>query len=683
MSRNTKKKSDKERAKSASSRRDSHRSGRNSKGPKIAASVEGVVSMNRDGLGFVTVPEMTESIFIPVNKMRGALNGDYVRVNVLRRRRPQSGKIEGEIACVLQRSRKPHIGILVVRKRDVWAIVESRVMPYDIRIMCEPENLPTIGGLKAENGDKVAVLVKDWPKSSAEPLGVIVDVLGTPGENDTEMHSILAEYNLPYRFEPEVENAAESISELITDKDIAARKDFRGVTTFTIDPSDAKDFDDALSYRKLDNGNYEVGIHIADVTHYVQPGSPVDREAFDRGTSVYLVDRTIPMLPEKLCNKLCSLRPHEDKLCFSAVFELNDKAKVIKSWFGRTVINSDYRFDYEQAQQIIETKEGPLAEEICKLHELADCLRKERFSKGAMNFERPEMKVIVDEKGKPIDVKQKISVDSNWLIEEFMLLANRGVAEHVAKHCKAKDPTFVYRIHDNPNPEKIEELRKFAHNFKHEMGDTGNPKKIAKSLNELMGSVKDLPEEGAIQMMALRSMARACYSTDNIGHYGLAFTFYTHFTSPIRRYPDMMAHRLLAMYMDGEKSQDKVYYEECCKHASEREQLATEAERASVKYKMVEYMQDKVDQEFDGTVSGLTEWGIYVEIEPTKIEGMISLRDMTNDCFVFDQENYRSVSKANGRILTLGDKVRIRVLRANLEQKLLDFELLPEEKASV
>ena len=677
MSRKAKKRTNKNGSRAISSNRSS-RNSKGSKGSRIAATVEGVVSMNRDGLGFITVEGMEENVFIPVNKMRGALNGDYVRVNVMNRRRPQSGRVEGEIACVLQRSRKPHIGILVVRKRDVWAIVESRVMPYDIKVMCDPTDLPTIGGMKAENGDKVAVLVKDWPKGAAEPLGIIVDVLGTPGENDTEMHSILAEYNLPYRFEPEVENAAESISEVITDKDIAARKDFRGVTTFTIDPSDAKDFDDALSYRKLDNGNYEVGIHIADVTHYVQSGSPVDREAFDRGTSVYLVDRTIPMLPEKLCNKLCSLRPHEDKLCFSAVFELDDKAKVKKSWFGRTVINSDYRFDYEQAQQIIETKEGPLAEEICKLHELADCLRKERFDKGAMNFERPEMKVIVDEKGKPIDVKQKISVDSNWLIEEFMLLANRGVAEHVAKHCKAKDPTFVYRIHDNPNPEKIEELRKFAHNFKHEMGDTGNPKKTAKSLNELMGSVKDMPEEGAIQMMALRSMARACYSTENIGHYGLAFTFYTHFTSPIRRYPDMMAHRLLAMYMDGEKSQDKVYYEECCKHASEREQLATEAERASVKYKMVEYMQDKVDQEFDGTVSGLTEFGIFVEIEPTKIEGMVSLRDMSDDCYVFDKDNYRSVSKATGRILTLGDKVRVRVVRANLEQKLLDFELLRE-----
>ena len=674
----------KERAKSSSSNNRSHRSAKNSKGSKgnrIAASVEGIVSMNRDGLGFVNVPGAQESIFISVSKMRGALNGDLVKVNVLRKRRPQSGKVEGEVACVIQRSRKPHIGILQVRGKNVWAIVESRYMPYDIRILCKgPEELPVIGDMKAENGMKVAVLVKDWPKGAPEPLGIIVDVLGKPGENDTEMHSILAEYNLPYRFEPEVENAAEKISEKITDAEIAARKDFRGVTTFTIDPADAKDFDDALSYRKLSNGNIEVGIHIADVTHYVTPGSPVDREAYERGTSVYLVDRTIPMLPEKLCNKLCSLRPHEDKLCFSAVFELDAKAKVINSWFGRTVINSDYRFDYEQAQEIIETKKGPLATEINDLQALAALLREERFKKGAVNFERPEMKVIVDKEGKPIDVTQEVSMESNWLIEEFMLLANRGVAEHVAKHCKAKDPTFVYRIHDNPNPEKLEELRKFAHNFKQELGDTGNPKKIAKSLNALMTAVKDKPEEGPIQMMALRSMARACYSTENIGHYGLAFTYYTHFTSPIRRYPDMMSHRLLAMYMDGASSQDKEYFEECCQHSSEREQLATEAERASTKYKIVEFMQDKIGQEYEGSVSGLTEWGVYVEIEPTKIEGMVSLRDVTDDYFVFDKDNYRTVGKGTGRILTLGTKVKVRVLRANLEQKLLDFELMPEEK---
>ena len=524
------------------------------KAEKAAAKVEGIVSMNRDGLGFITTKEYPESIFVGVNKMRGALNGDRVKVAVYHRTR--NGRLEGEIICVLERSHRPHIGTLVVRGNKVWAIVESRSMPGDIRIqVATPDALPTIGGIKAEDGVKVAVLVTEWPKGVPEPLGKIVDVLGRPGEN--EMHSILAEYELPYRFEPEVEEAADKISDKISADEIARRKDFRAVTTFTIDPADAKDFDDALSFRDLGEGRYEVGIHIADVTFYVRPGTPVDKEAFARGTSVYLVDRTVPMLPEKLCNKLCSLRPGEDKLCYSAVFEMDDKAKVHKSWFGRTVINSDQRFDYEQAQEILETHKGPLATELGKLHELAAILRKKRFESGAISFERPEMKVLVDEAGKPIDVVRKESHESNWLIEEFMLLANRGVAETVAKNCTAKNPTFVYRVHDNPNPEKIEELRRFAHSFKQEMGDTSNPKRIAKSLNDLMGRIKGKPEESALQMMALRSMARACYSTDNIGHYGLAFAYYTHFTSPIRRYPDMMAHRLLDLYLGGATSQEE------------------------------------------------------------------------------------------------------------------------------
>jgi len=649
---------------------------------KSVEEFEGIVSLSRDGFGFVKAEGLKDDVFIPMRKLHFALNGDFVKIAVSKRR-IQAGlkgrSLEGEVIKIIHRSPKPHIGVLVVRGRQVWAIVESKNMPYDIRIdVNDPSELPEIGGKQAAHGMKVAVLVTDWPKRSPEPLGRIVDVLGVPGENDTEMHAILAEYQLPYRFEPEVEQAAEKISEAISQKDLAGRRDFRGVTTFTIDPTDAKDYDDALSYRKLENGNLEVGIHIADVTHYVTPGSVLDKEAFARGTSVYLVDRTIPMLPEKLSNRLCSLRPHEDKLTFSAVFEMNAKAKVIGQWFGRTVINSDYRFDYEQAQQIIETKEGPLAAEIQELHALATILRKQRFEKGAISFERPEMKVIVDATGKPLDVIQKESKESNWLIEEFMLLANRCVAEYATKKCKAKNPTFVYRIHEDPDPEKLDSLRSFAKNFGHQLGDTSNPKEAAGALNALMKEAKGKPEENALQLLALRSMARARYSTDNVGHYGLAFQYYTHFTSPIRRYPDMMVHRLLAMYMDGATSQDKLFYEDCCEHSSVREQIATDAERASIKYKMVEFMQDKIGRVFDGHVSGLTEWGIYVEVDPTKVEGMISLREIRFDWYQFDEEKYETRGKASGRVFRLGDPIKVRVLRANLEQKIIDYELVEE-----
>ena len=651
---------------------------------KSVEEFEGTVSLSRDGFGFVKVDGLQDDVFIPMRKLHFALNGDFVKIAVPKRRLQAGLKgrsLEGEVIKIIRRSPKPHIGVLVVRGRQIWAIVESKNMPYDIRIEADgPDALPEIGGLKAAHGMKVAVLVTDWPRRSPEPVGRIVDVLGVPGENDTEMHAILAEYQLPYRFEPEVEQAADAISDAITQKDLAGRRDFRSVTTFTIDPTDAKDYDDALSYRELENGNVEVGIHIADVTHYVQPGTPVDKEAFARGTSVYLVDRTIPMLPEKLSNKLCSLRPHEDKLTFSAVFELNAKAKVIGQWFGRTVINSDYRFDYEQAQQVIETKEGPLAKEILALHGLATILRKQRFDNGAISFERPEMKVIVDETGKPVDVVQKESKESNWLIEEFMLLANRCVAEYVTKKCKAKNPTFVYRIHEDPDPEKLDNLRNFAKNFGHKLGDTSNPKEAAGALNALMKEAKGKPEENALQLLALRSMARARYSTDNVGHYGLAFQYYTHFTSPIRRYPDMMVLRLLALYQDGAKSQDKLYYEDCCEHSSVREQIATDAERASIKYKMVEYMQDKIGRLFDGHVSGLTDWGIYVEVEPTKIEGMITLREIRSDWYQFDEEKYETRGKASGRTFHLGDPIQVRVLRANLEQKILDFELVEENE---
>lgn len=651
---------------------------------KSKIEVEGIVNLTREGFGFVSVPDSEDDIFIPFRKLRGALNGDRVKVAVSKHQKGNR-RTEGEIIYIIERSKRPHIGVLHIRGNQVWAIVESKNMPYDIRIPVESlDELPTIGGQKAENGMKVAVIVTEWPHKSVEPLGKIVDVLGKPGDNDTEMHAILAEFALPYRFEKEVEDAANKISEKIEPAEIQRRRDFRGTTTFTIDPTDAKDFDDALSIKYLDNGNFEVGIHIADVSFYVTSGCIVDKEAYNRATSVYLVDRTVPMLPENLSNKLCSLRPHEDKLCFSAVFEMDAKAKVINSWFGRTVINSDYRFDYEQAQDIIVSMKGPLCKEILKLNELASILRKKRFEHGAINFERPEMKVKIDETGKPIDVYQKETKESNWLIEEFMLLANRQVAGFVTRKCGLKNPTFVYRIHENPNPEKIEGLRAFAKNFGYTLGSTDNPKSISKTLNDLMSNSKGKPEEGALEMLALRSMARARYSTDNVGHYGLAFDYYTHFTSPIRRYPDMMVHRLLSVYLDKGKSQDKMYYEECCKYSSEREQLATEAERASVKYKLVEFMQDKIGQEFDGTISGLTEWGIYVEIEPTKIEGMIFIKEVREDYLVFDEEKYQTRGKASGRVFNLGDKVRIKVVRANLEQKILDYQLIwnPDSQAA-
>lgn len=670
--------------KNRSSRRGEHRSEQEPlKGERRSKSVveyEGTLSLSRDGFGFVSVPDVEEDIFIPYRKLRGGLNGDTVKVVVSKRKTSSKGKrLEGEIIYVKERSKRPHIGVLHIHGKQVWAIVESKNMPYDIRIPVESlDELPTIGGIKAEEGVKVAVVVTEWPRKSNEPIGKIVDVLGKPGENDTEMHAILAEFNLPYRFEPEVENAANEISDKIDPAEIANRKDFRGVTTFTIDPADAKDFDDALSYRELSNGNFEIGVHIADVTYYVTPGSVVDKEAYNRATSVYLVDRTVPMLPENLSNKLCSLRPHEDKLCYSAVFEMDAKAKVVDAWFGRTIINSDYRFDYEQAQSIIEEQKGPLCKEILQIHDLATILRKKRFASGAINFERPEMKVIIDESGKPVDVCQKESKESNWLIEEFMLLANRSVAEFVTKKCGIKNPTFVYRIHENPNPDKIEGLRSFAKNFGYTMGDTDKPKTLAKSLNALMKESKGKPEESALEMLALRSMARARYSTDNVGHYGLAFNYYTHFTSPIRRYPDMMAHRLLTLYLDKAKSQDKAFYEDCCKYSSLREQLATDAERASTKYKLVEFMQDKIGKEFEGTISGLTEWGMYVEIEPTKIEGMVSIRDIKNDYLSFDEEKYQMVAKASKRVFTLGDKVRVRLVRASLEHKLIDYELIWE-----
>ena len=697
--------------------------GRGKKEKKVFPMVEGRVQMTREGYAFIIVEGEDDDVFVKASKTRGALNGDTVRVAVTREKTDRQRR-EGEVVAIIERSPKPFIGILHIVAGQAWVLMQSRFMPYDITIpftesdksryrrhkvkgqsMAEPkdetgylkplpqEDVYAIHGvfelgedgygrreLQARSGMKVAAVVDDWPRGEMNPRGHIVDVLGEPGDNDTEMHAILAEYALPYRFESAVANAADQISEEITAEDIAARRDFRNVLTFTIDPADAKDFDDALSFIKLENGNYEVGVHIADVTHYVRPGSVVDEEARSRGTSVYLVDRTVPMLPEKLCNKLCSLRPDEEKLTFSAVFEITPRGRVVNEWFGKTVIYSDFRFAYEEAQAIIEA--GPkvshegvseeIKEAVLTLNDLASKLRKKRFASGAISFERPEMKVEVDEKGKPVNVYQKVSKEANWLIEEFMLLANRSVAEFVAKAKK----TFVYRVHDEPNQEKVESLRNFIGNFGYKMGSTSNGKEISKELNALFAAAKDTPEYNAIELLSLRTMAKARYDTENLGHYGLAFKYYTHFTSPIRRYPYMMVHRLLERYLSGGASAAEDKYAKMCKYATEREIVAAEAERASIKYKLVEFMEDKVGYTFGGNVSGLTEWGMYVEIEPTKIEGMVPLRDIKSDFFEFDPDRYRLVGRRSKVVYNLGDPVRIRVKKTNLEQKLLDYELI-------
>lgn len=665
---------------------------------KVFPEYEGRVQMTREGFIFVIVEGQEQDIYVKASKTRHALNGDIVRVAVTRepthiasksnarranRRQSFSQNREGEVVAIIERSKKPFVGILHTVGTQAWVLMQSRSMPYDIQV--DAEQAAAMG---AKSGMKVAAIVDEWRRSDPIPFGHITDALGEPGKNDTEMHAILAEYNLPYRFEPEVENAADGISEQITAEDTKGRRDYRGTFTFTIDPSDAKDFDDALSFKRLDNGNFEVGVHIADVSHYVRQGSLVDIEARNRGTSVYLVDRTVPMLPEKLCNKLCSLRPDEDKLVFSTVFEISPRASIKSRWIGRAIIRSDKRLDYEQAQSIIESEPAPiddmLGDAVQTLNKLAIILRRAARKAGAIDFDRPEMKVVVDEEGRPIDVYEKVSKESNALIEQFMLLANRTVAEYVATAGKMNGipaktaKTFVYRVHDEPNEIKLEGLKTFARGFgyKFQKDEVLSGRAAAYSLNSLLEEAKGKPEYSALEILALRSMAKACYSTDNIGHYGLAFKFYTHFTSPIRRYPDLMVHRLLASYLAGNDSQNKDYFTKECQYASEREIIAADAERSSVKYKLVEFMQDKLGVEFEGSISGLTEWGMYVEIEPSKIEGMVALRDIKSDFFEFDETHYRIVGKRSRKVFRLGDSVRIKVKNTNLEQRLLDFELL-------
>ena len=580
------------------------------RGKKVFPQVTGRVQMTREGFIFV-IPEAEEGteredVFVKASKTRHALNGDTVRVSVTRKGDKEKGKrCEGEVVEIIQRSNKPFVGIYHSVGSQAWVLMQSKLMPYDIEV--DPAEAEKLG---AKAGMKVAAFVDRWERKDVCPRGHISDVLGEPGANDTEMHAILAEFNLPYRFSREVEEAADKISDTIGSREMKGRKDFRKRFTFTIDPADAKDFDDALSIERLSNGNYEIGVHIADVSYYVTPGSIVDKEARDRGTSVYLVDRTVPMLPEKLCNKLCSLRPDEDKLVFSTVFEMTPKAEIKSRWIGRAVIRSNHRLSYEQAQAYIDAESVPetdeLGQAILILNSLSQIMRAQRRKSGAIDFDRPEMKVEVDAQGKPVNVYQKISKEANWLIEDFMLLANKTVAEFVATGGKMNGvamknaKTFVYRIHGEPNELKLESLRTFAKGFGYKFSEkeATSGRAAAKSLSKLLDSAKGKPEFNAFENLALRAMAKACYSTDNIGHYGLAYQFYTHFTSPIRRYPDLMVHRLLALYLDGAESRKKEEYEKECQYASERELVAADAERTSVKYKLVEFMQDKLGQEF-------------------------------------------------------------------------------------
>ena len=609
----------------------------------------------------------SEAIFIAERNSGHAMHGDKVKVSLTAKRKGR--KVEGEVIEILERSKETFVGTLKVEKTYAFLLTEDRTLANDIFI---PRDMLKGG----KNGDKAVVKITKWPEDAKNPIGKVIDILGEAGDNTTEMHAILAEYGLPYVYPKAVEAAADKISDIITPEDYAEREDFREITTFTIDPKDAKDFDDALSIRPLKPGLWEVGVHIADVTHYVKEGSCIDKEAEKRATSVYLVDRTIPMLPERLCNLLCSLRPNEEKLAYSAIFEMSDKAEIKNSRIVKTVIKSDRRFTYEEAQAIIETGEGEFKDEILKLNELAQILRKNRMASGAVDFDRVEVRFEIDEKGKPISVYFKESKEANKLIEEFMLLANRTVAECIGKVPKNKKAkVFPYRIHDLPDPDKLENLNWFVNRFGYKIRTSGSKTEVSKSINKLLHEIKGKKEQNLVEMVSLKAMQKAKYSTVNIGHYGLAFDYYTHFTSPIRRFPDMMVHRLLARYLAGGRTAMQAKYEDLCDHSSEMEQIAANAERASIKYKQVEFMGERLGQEFDGTISGVTEWGLYVEINENKCEGMIPMRELDDDYYDFDEKSYCLTGRRYQKKYSLGDPIRIKVARANLERKQLDFAL--------
>lgn len=628
----------------------------------------GTFQRKSNGRNWFVPEEGGEPILIAERNSRHALNGDKVRIAFYAKRKGRGP--EGEVVEILERAEGNFVGTLDINKNYAFLLNDDKNLANDIFI-------PKDKLKGAKNGDKVVVRITEWPEKARNPIGEVVDVLGKAGDNNTEMHAILAEFGLPYKYPEAVEKAAEYIQPGITAEEVARREDFRNVLTFTIDPKDAKDFDDALSLRRLNDNLWEVGVHIADVTHYVKERTLIDKEAYKRATSVYLVDRTIPMLPEKLCNNLCSLRPDEDKLCYSVIFHIDDRGEVKKSRIAHTIIRSNRRFNYEEVQTILDAKQGELAEELMTLDRLAKVQREKRFKNGAINFDRYEVKFDIDEAGKPIGVYFKESTDATQLIEEFMLLANRTVAERIGRVPKGKKAkVFPYRIHDVPDPDKLMNLSQFISRWGYKVRATGSKETVAKSINNMLNDVKGQKEQDLIENITIRAMAKARYSVYNIGHYGLALEYYTHFTSPIRRYPDMMVHRLLTRYLDEDKrTVNELTYENYCEHCSDMEQTAANAERASTKYKQVEFMQDRLGQVFEGVISGITEWGLFVELNDNKCEGMIPIRDLEDDYYEFDEKNYCLRGRRKQHIYQLGDPMKVKVARTNLEKRQLDFVL--------
>lgn len=634
---------------------------------KTATYVTGTIDMKQTGKAYLIPDDKSDDVFIASNNTSHALNGDKVKVFLFPLRK--SRKKEGQVVEILERKKNQFVGTLEVSGKFAFLVPDSTSMPVDIFIPLTQMN-------GAKNGQKVIARITDWPPQSENPFGEVIQVLGKPGDNKVEMDSILAEFEFPLSFSKKTEAEAANFPEGIPETEINRRRDFRNVFTITIDPADAKDFDDAISLKKLDGGHLEIGVHIADVSYYVKPGTEIDKEAFLRGTSVYLVDRVIPMLPERLSNGLCSLQPNKDRLCFSAVFEMDEAGKIYNEWFGKTIIHSNRRFSYEEVQNIIESGKGEFAGEILIFDKIAKKLREERYRKGSINFETQEVRFRLDKDGKPLEIYLREMKDANKLIEDFMLLANRKVAEWIGKKKNSEGtPTFVYRVHDNPLPEKLENFVQFISKLGYKM-NLSNRKTLANSFNKLFEQIKGKGEENMVESIAIRTMAKALYTTHNIGHYGLAFPFYTHFTSPIRRYPDLMVHRLLFHYLNKGKSPSKDEYESMCEHTSDMERKAESAERMSVKYKQTEYMLDKVGKTFDGVISGVSKWGIFVEIKDTKCEGMIRLRDMYDDFYYLDEENYQVIGSRRGQQYKLGDNVKIRVKKVDLPRKQMDFVLV-------